>query len=73
MLFWLFDLIVFLPFVDKIVAVEKADDTEEDPEYNALEDEDVPDELDMRFDNTVKVTSMALNFTELLSLLFIEN
>lgn len=52
------------------MAVEKADDPEEDPEYNALEDEDVPDELDMRFDNTVKVTSMSLNFTKLFFLLF---
>lgn len=61
-IFHIFDILNFIKFSLDVVAEEKPeeepDDAEDDPEYNVLEDDDIPDELDLRFDNAVKITSM---------------
>ncbi|XP_054714849.1 GON-4-like protein [Uloborus diversus] len=43
------------------VPVEETDDAEDDPEYNVLEDDDMPDEFDLRYDKAVKIPRKELN------------
>lgn len=65
--FWIVWILVFtycsfllcVCFKDPQVVLEhpEVDDTEDDPEYKVL-DEDVPDYNDLRYDSSVKITSM---------------